>query len=341
MIEYSEATITNLIFHRISQESTQSYLSETEFDFAETDEETLKRIFLKPFLTSSATFEFKHDIDLELNPLFKLSQKMYADEEFIDTSRDIHQHLSSVSKHPNIKDGDLFIVKYNGITFKERTYEALGIYKIENKESFIETSTSEDGRMGMKFKQGIGSRKLDKACLIIFAAQPFTIFIIDNASTETEYWKNDFVNVDFKNDFVNNTNQFMSLTKTFITEQVPGEYQVTKADQIDLLNRSVEYFKSHETFEKEEFENDVFQDTEMIKSFQGFDQTYRENNEVQLADSFEISAQAVKKQARVFKSVLKLDKNFHIYIHGKKDLIERGVESDGRKFYKIYYEDES
>jgi hypothetical protein len=49
----------------------------------------------------------------------------------------------------------------------------------------------------------------------------------------------------------------------------------------------------------------------------------------------------VKKQSRVFKSVLKLDRNFHIYIHGDKDLIERGVEKDGRKYYKIYYREES
>jgi hypothetical protein len=49
----------------------------------------------------------------------------------------------------------------------------------------------------------------------------------------------------------------------------------------------------------------------------------------------------VKKQARVFKSVLKLDKNFHIYIHGNRELIEQGVEKDGRKFYKIYFEKEA
>ena len=60
----------------------------------------------------------------------------------------------------------------------------------------------------------------------------------------------------------------------------------------------------------------------------------------QFNDIFAISPHAVKKQARVFKSVLKLDKNFHIYIHGDRSLIERGTEKDGRKFYKIYYREE-
>ena len=79
----------------------------------------------------------------------------------------------------------------------------------------------------------------------------------------------------------------------------------------------------------------------IIQSFRQFDENYRLENKVELADNFAISDQAVKKQARVFKSVLKLDRNFHIYIHGDKELIEHGVDENGRKFYKIYYENES
>jgi len=48
----------------------------------------------------------------------------------------------------------------------------------------------------------------------------------------------------------------------------------------------------------------------------------------------------VKQQIRVFKSVLKLDKNFHIYIHGNREWIKRGTDPDGRKYYKIYFENE-
>ena len=55
-------------------------------------------------------------------------------------------------------------------------------------------------------------------------------------------------------------------------------------------------------------------------------------------DNFSISTSAVKYQSRVFKSVLKLDNNFHIYIHGDKELIEKGTDNDGRKYYKIYYD---
>jgi REP element-mobilizing transposase RayT len=51
-------------------------------------------------------------------------------------------------------------------------------------------------------------------------------------------------------------------------------------------------------------------------------------------------SEQLKKQARALKSVIKLDKNFHIYIHGNRNLIEQGTDENG-KFYKIYYKEEN
>lgn len=142
------------------------------------------------------------------------------------------------------------------------------------------------------------------------------------------------------NDF-HQTNQFLGIAKLFLTKQLDEEFDVSKADKIDLLNRSVDYFKTHDQFDKKEFEAEVFNHSNIIKSFHQFDQTYRQENNVELSDNFVISEQAVKKQARVFKNVLKLDKNFHIYIHGNREMIEQGIDENGRKYYKIYYENEA
>ena len=39
--------------------------------------------------------------------------------------------------------------------------------------------------------------------------------------------------------------------------------------------------------------------------------------------------------------MLKLDKNFHVYVHGKRDYIEKGFDSQkGMNFYKLFYENE-
>lgn len=107
-----------------------------------------------------------------------------------------------------------------------------------------------------------------------------------------------------------------------------------------MLNRSIHYFKNHDTFDGKEFEEDVFSDPNVIQSFRNYKDNLNGSNDINIDNEFDISSLAVNKQKRVFKSVLKLDKNFHIYIHGDRNMIERGVENDGRKFYKIYYEHE-
>ncbi len=79
----------------------------------------------------------------------------------------------------------------------------------------------------------------------------------------------------------------------------------------------------------------------MIDSFNEYRTDFQREREITISDNFAISESAVKKQARSIKSIIKLDKNFHIYIHGHRDLIEQGVDEHGRKFYKIYYNEET
>ena len=341
MIQIDAATIRQLIIHRIGPEERQVVVSHHLTDY--TDEEAVqvfKKILLKPFTSHSATFEFTHEMGLEYNVLFGLAKDLQEGEDFPGNSRRIVQHLASVSRHPAIKEGDLFIARFSDVAFDNQLYEALGIYKFEDKELFIETDRVND-EIEISFTKGLGSKKPDKACLILFTPEPYTLLIIDNNSGDTDYWQHDFIRHKPKNDSVNNTHDFLRLTKDFITRQIPQDFSVSKADQIDLLNRSVDYFKTHDQFNKNGFEEEVLHHDNMIQSFRKFDQHYRQDRDLEMADQFEISPQAVKKQARIFKSVLKLDRNFHIYIHGDRELIEQGIDENGKKFYKIYYEVES
>ena len=341
MIDYAQAKILNIIYNRINGNSVSDILSDKLFVFEGEEEEDVKKIFLKPFANHFETNEFKHNISIDLNPLYTISDLIFRGKDFIENSLHIHQHLKSVSKHPNIKEGDLFVVHYDNIRWENTYNEAIGIYKIENKDRFIETSINEDGQCGIALKKGIGPKKLDKACLILKTEKPFTVFIIDTVSSETDYWRNEFISSQPKKDFINDTNQFLSLTKAFVTEQMPEEFNFSKTEQIDLLNRSMEFFKTQEEFNLEEFNRDVIHHPEVIDAFNSYKKKFETEKDIDISDSFEISVPAVKKQARVFKSVLKLDKNFHIYIHGDRELIEQGVEQDGRKYYKIYFNQET
>ena len=90
-----------------------------------------------------------------------------------------------------------------------------------------------------------------------------------------------------------------------------------------------------------EFVNDVVEKPSLIESFNNYKKDFQKDREIDLSDNFVISESAVKKQARSVKGIIKLDKNFHIYVHGHRELIEQGVDEQGRKFYKIYYSEES
>ncbi|MFK7900386.1 MAG: nucleoid-associated protein, partial [Cyclobacteriaceae bacterium] len=160
MIDSNVASIDHITFHKISVEPERSSLNESDYDIDAEEEELLLNIFLKPFESVSETYEFKHDIDKDMNVLFKLSESIHQEsKDFMSLSNDIHTHLQSVSKHPNIKDGDLFIVKYTGVTMNNDHCEALGIYKVENKQAFVETT----GDDRLNFRKGISTKKLDKS----------------------------------------------------------------------------------------------------------------------------------------------------------------------------------
>jgi 37-kD nucleoid-associated bacterial protein len=197
----------------------------------------------------------------------------------------------------------------------------------------------------LDMKEGVELTKIDKGCLIIDgkADEGYDILIFDNQNRveEAQYWKEKFLGLVPQKDEFHQTQHFLTLTRQFITEQLETEHKLPKTDQINLLNKSIDYFKSKESFDIEEFQKDVFVQDEVIVSFRNFGSRYAESNDFDISANFEISAGAVKKQARIYKSVVKLDRNFHIYIHGRTDLIEKGVDLDGRKYYKIYYQEEA
>ncbi|MCK9220134.1 MAG: nucleoid-associated protein [Bacteroidales bacterium] len=348
MIDYTNSNIEAVAVHSIGNKTNgeELRLSKSLLNTSGLKvRELLLKFFLSPFSDPEFySFSFTND-DFTLNPLFNFTSQIFnTAKSLYENSVNVAKHLYELSIHPQIKSGDLFIAYLSDIKFEDRSIDAIGIFKSENRQSFLKLDSSEEDFI-IQYDDGINIDKLDKGCLILNTDKDsgYKICIVDksNKSVEAQYWKDTFLQLKSCCDDYHHTKEFMNITKNFVTKQISEEFELSKADKIDFLNRSVGYFKNHENFDKKEFEEEVFQDTEIIKSFSNFDSAYRKTNDIELADSFEISPKAVKKQERVFKSVLKLDKNFHIYIHGDRQLIEQGVEQDGRKYYKIYYKDES
>jgi len=348
MIDYSNSSVDKVSAHQVGNKNNGEdiLISKSMLDTSDpVMRELLQKYFLSPFKTSEFyNFTFTNQ-DHTLNPLYNYATQIFDGlSDFHLNSINIAKHLYETSNHPQIKAGDLFVVHFSNLRVEYKEVNAIGIFKSENRQAFLKLNHSKTDFL-LNYEEGINIDKLDKGCLIIDSDidKGYKVCIIDraNKSGEAQFWKDQFLMLRPCNDDYHQTSDFLQIAKTFVTKQLDEDFEVNKTDKIDFLNRSMDYFKNHDDFKKEEFEQEVFQDNSVIKSFREFDENYRKENDIVVEDHFEISLPAVKKQAKVFKSILKLDKNFHIYIHGNKELIEHGVEKDGRKFYKIYYTNEA
>ena len=344
-IDFIQAKLQKLITHHVGNKlrDEKFLLSDEITTFSEETKDFLLKYFLLP-LRVEEFYSFTHPVKLDLNDVYSVVSNAFSNpNEFISSSQNIARLLYEQSMHPKIKEGELNIAYFSNVILDDEVVDAIGIFKSETNVPFLKMK-SQRNKFDINHDFGFEIKGMDKGCIIFNTEQSngYKILIIDNnKSAETQYWKDDFLKTKpIANEF-HQTSQFLGIAKNFVTKQLDEEFKVSKADIIDLLNRSVEYFKTRETFDKKDFENEVFKSSGIIKSFQSFDTNYRQENEIELTDNFDISQQAVKKQARVFKSVLKLDKNFHIYIHGNRNMIEQGIDKDGRKYYKIFYEQES
>jgi hypothetical protein len=311
------------------------------------EDDALQDLLLTYFLSNFTTpeyyaFTFSNE-DFSLNPLFQFARNIFEEaESFHENTINIAKHLYEATQHPNIKSGDLYVARLSGVVIDNQSMDAIGIFKSENKETYLKLKAN-PGDFNLRADEGVNIRKLDKGCLILNRGveEGYSILIVDNANkSDAQFWKSDFLHVKPVSDAFHHTHNFMNLTRQYVGDQLDEEFSVSKADKIDLLNRSMEFFKSKEQFNQSEFEVEVLADASVIESFRKYEKTFM--SDAQIADNFEISAQAVKRQARVFKSVLKLDKNFHIYIHGSRELIEKGYdEAMNKHYYKIYFDEES
>lgn len=356
---FEASSIHTVALHRVGNKVTEEgfVLSDEPLQLTEQLQDILVRYFLTPFKVEEY-YNLFDESNVALNTIYQRCSNIFADPEcLMEESKLIARHLYDASTHANIKGGELFVVYFSECLLNGETMDAVGIFKSESKESFLtvqhgeerwstqEGDPSAQAAYRIEVHQGINPSKLDKGAIIFNteAEKGYVVSVVDatNRTTDALYWKDAFLGIRQREDEYYNTHTEMQAYKKFVTDELPKQYEdVTKADQADMLNRCSNYFKQNDNFDLQTFTEEVIAQPEVIDSFQQFRQQYQEEHDVQLPDSYDISESAVKKQARAYKSVIKLDKNFHIYVHGDSQLIEQGEDEKG-KFYKVYYKEES
>ena len=350
MFFHQDANFEHLIIHHVGNKAQDEFytLSDNEIDL-KADEvltDLLMQYFMHPFAKANEVYRFYHPNDeLELNELYYFSKQWFDKKiSFLDFSHAIAKFLFEVTEHPKIKSGELYVVALDNVQMEGEEHQAIGIFKSENKEAYLKVFPQQDGLNVSYEQQAININKLDKGVVIINTEQEegYKVLCLDQTNgSEAVYWKDDFLKIKTRNDNFQQTGNLMKVYKNFVNEKIDEVFDMDKADKIDLLNRSMNYFKSKETFDEQEFNEEVISNPEAISLFKDYKQSFEDEFETPFQSNFDIAGNAVKKMASSYKSVLKLDKNFHIYVHGKRELLEKGYDEDkGMNYYKLYFENE-
>src|SRR5690606_3353530 len=334
--------MSKIIIHRVGNKINQEplVLSQEEYLPAEEMKEILEEYFLKSF-KSEEHFSFYSDTYLVNNPVYSSVSEIFEDKaKFVYESENIAQHLYDITENPRVQNGELFIVYFEGEENKDGSkIDSVGIFKTENKNPFLKIFPNGEA-FDIEKDYGIGLSKLDKGALIYNTGKDtgFALKVVDNNKNgDMYYWFEDFLKVKQRDDEYFHTQETLAVYKEYITKQLPQEFETTKADQADFLNKSINFFKEKEVFDYESFTKEVLKDDNVIESLGNCKSEYEADIQVSTAEEFPINETAVKKQSRSVKSVIDSDKNFHICVHGDPKLLETGQDEKG-KYYRLYFE---
>lgn len=342
MIQLYEAIISKCIAHFVGNKANDDgvRIASEELSMNSATLETMGDYFFRSFLEKEDYYSFSHQSDVNLNTIYSYILSIFNHtDRFVAESANIAKFLYEQSSHPKIKAGELYIAYVQNCILDGCYTDAIGIFKSETKDKFLKITATKQG-FNVDSEIGTSIKKLDKGCLIFNkqSEQGYIVSVIDNTNkgADAQYWIEDFLHIrQLKNTYFN-TENVLTLTKSFVTKELPKTGKVSKTAQIDLLNKSLQYFKKHETFDLVDFTEEVINTPEIIERFHRFKRDFEASNDFTIDSEFPISESATKKQQRSYKRAICLDKKIQIIVNGISDKIEKGIDSGGT-YYKIYY----
>nr|BFF39053.1 nucleoid-associated protein [Tenacibaculum mesophilum] len=346
MIKRTRAEISKCIIHKVANKynSGQNAFSEELVRFDEESYELLLPFLLKPFGTETQSYRFTHHADTRLNNLNKYASNVFdidTDSIFIENSRNIVNHLYEQSNSAQIKTGDVLVVYFEGIEYKDILTEAVGVFKIESKSDFFQTYL--DGNYyDVVVQKGISPKKLDKGCLILNTsdAEGTVVLSVDNNQYDAQYWLKNFLNVRYADDKNLHTQNYLEMCREFSEEVLKPEQG--KLKQNAFLADTIDFFKENETVSFDDFKSGVLPE-ETHSQFEEYKSYFEKLNDLLLRNTIEVSEMVLKKEKSKFKTEIKLDTNIQIKIDidapdAATEYLEQGYDEEKKmKFYKVFY----
>ncbi|PSA89897.1 hypothetical protein C6370_19025 [Bacillus atrophaeus] len=336
MIDLSKCELEKAIIHYIANplEKVKSVISNNVIDD--------NVLFQKPFLKLSFNkfeeneiCEFSHESEINLNEVYFFSSQILKDgNDFITNSQNIAKHLIEVSRHPNIKGGELLILKFKGARYEDKEVEILSIVKVEDKEQFLQVNNLNEKLTISSFK-GIDLKQNNKLGLIMFFKEKseFLVFVNNRKKDDAVFWKENFLNVKYKVDDRYKTEHLLKECRHFIS----NSSKFSPEEKVEYLSKSIEFFKEETYFDTEKYFEKVFKEKNVDIDYLHEQIKPLETN---------IAPDTVRKVEKKFVKTIVLDDDIKIRISmgdigGMSDILEKGFDVDkNKRYYKIYFEEE-
>jgi hypothetical protein len=114
--------------------------SDTEIFLEEEMKMMLKDYFLKNF-KPEIFFEFFHSSNIENNEVFTYVSEIFEQPELLENqSKKLAKLLYEHSTNPRTKGGEFYVCYFKDLIVKGERYDAVGLFKSENKDTFLKVS---------------------------------------------------------------------------------------------------------------------------------------------------------------------------------------------------------
>jgi len=371
MLELFNTQIESLSIHQIGnmQKGEPIFLSQQAYLLNDQIASILKEYFLKPFRDKEENYmHFVNETSLEFNEMFGIASEIFSNPSTIHNhSLRIAQLLYEQSNHPHIKSGELYVAYLSHITLDNVKVEAIGIFKSEMKQNFLQFEQSQN-QLDILLEEGVNVNKLDKGCLIfnLNEEEGYKILSVDSNRYDTKYWTEQFLGIDALADDAFFTKKYLKMCQDFAKEVVlPTE---GKQEEILFMNRAVNHFAKNDEFEETHFLNEVLGDKvfkkefapeededeqfpregyiDLIPEFKNFKENKGKKYYIEDVSSFPIVNKAVSDMRKKIKNTIELDTNIQIQLdfinpESAEKFVEKGWDEErGMFYYLIYFNEE-
>lgn len=272
MLDVSSARVTHCVVHRVGNRLREEgcELSQQEVRGTVELHGTLLRHYLAPLAKLGEDFEFYHESDVSLNAAMQFSTRILVDAgKFLSVSQSIAKHLYSVSTHPGIAEGEFIAILFQDVRVNGAPHSALGLYKIEQRETFLDVERSNDS-INLIELNGIPVTSIQKGVLIV--DNDVGIFVKESGGQQTKYWTELFLKARPRQ-----TKKTTSKLAAEFVKQVCSRIDVEagmslRRDLVDIFsaNETLNYRDVEEVSERYLDRNEVNRLTQQLQDHSGF-----------------------------------------------------------------------